>query len=482
MAGYIDSRLLRVVKRRVFDELTDSVQQHYVYRDKVKVYHKFPYKERPMFGVVLKNASGSRERLSPDDFAGTMASHVSLAKAQGKEGRLLKWVWEDETAVTKLKDEEDLSSQLSGTTSHGTNRVFRVANTPIVSGPHNTKVADNFRQIQVKVNDETTYAEFLDGEEGIIMLPEAPTTDSTITVSYYYKNIVDPGRYYIELLDETHFVIDPIYQIKEEKIINRTSGVETSASLDHGNLLSGSDVLYTKRYERSNKIQLVRDTDYTIDSSGNITFLNSLPASNTLYGDYRWVGSTMGPFDMPDGDHQYNNSALPGVILAFGSERIINDKNVVLVWPERDTAAKVYSGHWIMNFDIDVMSRDTVQLPELTDHIVEDMWTRKRVPLIMEGLTMETCEPVGEVEEVYDENTGDLYYKNSVNLVFMSEWKRFVPYLSEIEDFTTNINQYGPKTHDYVVTEDGRILKLDIVPYSEPFEVKYTEPGQVRYY
>lgn len=479
---YFESNLLRTVKSRVFSELTDTLQQHSYYRDIVKAYHKFPYTERPMFGVVLKNASGTRLPLSSDDFAATVASHVALARAQNYEGRLLKWVWEDELSITRPVINEDLSSQLSGSPTFGTNRVFTVQHPPIMAGQYNTEVASNFRQVSVTINGSPAFSEFVDGSKGVIIMPEAPPSDATIVVSYWYKSLVAPGRYYLELIDSNNFVIDPIYVVKDEEVISRTTGTETTASLPNGDLLSGFDVLYTKKTKKSIKINLERDVDYTLSLSGLITFLNPLPADTTLYANYRWIGDRLGPFSMPDGEFQYNNTALTGVVLAFGSERTVGDKNVIIVYPKRETAAKVYSGHWSMTFSIDVMARDPVQLPELTDYIVEDMWSRKRVPLIMEGLTMETCEPTGEFEEVYDENTGDQYYKNSINLVLMTEWKKFVPYLTEIMDYTYTMHQIPQERYSYKISNDGRIFETQLIPYSEPFEVIYPESGMVRYY
>lgn len=479
---YFDNNLLRTVKSRVFAELTDSIQQHSGYRDKVKVYHKFPYKERPMFGVVLKNASAARTRLSPDDFAATLSSHVSLARAEGKEGRILKWVWEDELRVTQPIYNEDLSSELSGSPSFGTNRVFRVAHPPIMAGQYTSNVADNFRQISVTLNGEKVMPEYIDGKKGVIILPTAPPSDATLLVSYWHKTIVPPGRYYIQLIDENNFIIDPIYVVKKEEVITKTTGTEISAALDNTGLLPDFDVLYTRKSDNSSNIYLVRDTDYIIDLDGNINFLNPLPVDTTLYANYRWIGDRMGPFAMPANEFQYNNTALPGVVLAFSSERIVGDKNVIIVYPKRETSAKVYSGHWTMSFEIDVIARDTVQLPELTDCIVNDMWSRKRTALIMDGLTMETMEPTGEFEEVYDENTGDQYYKNSVNLVLITEWKRFEPYLTEIMDYEYNLNQIDPVHFSYVVADDGRVLETNLVPHTKPFVVKYPESGQVRYY
>jgi hypothetical protein len=485
---YMDSRLLRSVKRRIFDELTDSLQQNSIYRDKVKAYHKFPYKERPMMGIVLKNASSSRQRLSPDDYAAELSSHVALASAKDKEGRILKWVWEDQTNLTKYQPNEDVSSQLSGDTNFGTNRVFTVQHKPIVAGTFNSKTAHNFAQVSVTVNGSVTFPEYVNGEKGIVILQQAPPVGSVVLISYEYLNLTPPGRYYIEITSDTQFVIDPLYVVTKEELISRTTGTELTAQTENHSLLPNFDVLYTlkNKYLRCKndyeyRINLVRGTDYTIDTYGTITFLQPLPVDTSLYANYRWVGDELGPFELSKKEYIYNNTALPGVILGFSNEQIIGDKNVIIVYPKREQAARVYSGHWMMNFDIEVICRDPVQLPDLTDWIVNDMWSRKRVRLIMEGLTMESIEPGGEIEDVYDENTGDQYYRNSVSLTLISEWKRFEPYLTEIMDYDMVLYPFV-KTVDYVVNNQGKVLEMSVVPNSKPFEVKYPEVGYVRYY
>lgn len=479
---YTDSRLLRSVKRRLFDEVTDSLQQHANYRDKVKVYHKFPYSERPQMGILLRNNSASRQRLSADDYSATVSSHVALASAKNKEGRILKWVWEDQTNLTKYQVNEDVSSQLQGDSNFGTNRVFTVSHKPIVSGMFNTKIADNFAQVTVTVNGVKIFPEYVNGEKGIIILEQAPTVGSTVLISYEYSNLTPAGRYYIEIVSEKQFVIDPIYIVKAEELITKTTGTESSAQTENHNLLENFDVLYTMKNKYSNKLYLVRGVDYTINTYGTIQFLNQpLPVGVTLYANYRWIGDELGPFDLPEGEFEYNNLALPGVILGFGSERIIGDKNVIIVYPQRETAAKVYSGHWNMSFEIDVISRDTVQLPELADWIVTDMWSRKRLKLIPEGLTIESIDHTGESEDPYDDNTGDQYYRSAISLTLISEWKRFEPYLTEIMDYEVELYPFV-KTIDYVITKQGKILEMSIACTTKPFEVKYPEIGYVRYY
>lgn len=453
------------------DELRYTIQEHQNYRDKVEVYHKFPYKERPMMGVVLRNASGSRIKLSADDYAGAMKSHLALARAENREGKLFDWVWEDLNNLTKYKENDDLSSQTSGSPTVGTNRVFYTSIKPVISGLNNTVPANNFRQIRVTVDGSVVLPEFFDGMKGMFILPSAPPDGATVLASYYYKNLTPPGRYYIEMVSSFHFIIDPLYIVENEEVITRTTGTELTAQLENGGLYGDFDVLWTKKTIHSNKLYLEKNVDYTVDQSGLITFLNPLPSDTSLFANYRWVGDRIGPLEIPKPFH-YLNTALPGVTLAFSNQLEAGNRMVLIVYDQREPAASVYSGHYRMNFDIDVFTRDPQRLADLTDHIIGYMWGERRLALITEGLTMEEMDSVGESEEVYDTNTGDLYYKNSINLVLLSEWKRFVPFLYKIQDFDMSVYRYTVNKQ-YIITDQNQFFELNLLPWEGKFEVVY---------
>ena len=178
--------------------------------------------------------------------------------------------------MTKYQKDEDLSSQITGTISIGTNRFFKIPRKPVLSGYNNTLVADNFRQISVLLDGQSVLPEFLDGVSGVFSLPMAPVLGSQLLVSYYYSNLTPPGRYYIEIISPTQFVIDPFYVVKNEKVIDRTTGMEPTAQLLNGNLYGDFDMLYTKKMDVSTKLYLEKGIDYTIDQNGLITFLQPL--------------------------------------------------------------------------------------------------------------------------------------------------------------------------------------------------------------
>jgi hypothetical protein len=338
----------------------------------------------------------------------------------------------------------------------------------------------------MELNGQQIFPEYVNGKKGMIMLSKAPVVGDTLTVSYYYSNLVLPGRYYIEIVAPQQFVIDPFYQVRDEEVITRTTGTEITASLAHGNLYGNFDVLYTQKAPNSNKIYLQKTIpsaptdDYTITTGGVITFLNALPVDTTLYANYRYGGTTMGPFTIPEPFH-YDNTNLPGVILAFSNQLDVGTKQVVIVYPDREPAAMVRSGHYRMSFEIDVFAKDPIQLPDLTDHIINEIWANRRLQLMNEGLTIEEMDPTGESEEVYDNNTGDLYYKNGINLQIMTEWKTFEPFLTDILDFDTKLYQYVV-TKEYIVTNQDKVLELKLLPWTVPFEVKYPKIGYPRFF
>lgn len=91
--------LVGALKRRLILELQDSFSRHPLYRKITPfIQNKFSFKERPQFGLVVKGSSANKVQLSPDNFIGTIQSHVMLAHV-GKAVHPLEWVREDLVCV-----------------------------------------------------------------------------------------------------------------------------------------------------------------------------------------------------------------------------------------------------------------------------------------------------------------------------------------------------------------------------------------------
>lgn len=472
--------LLEAIKTRLFDELEDTIGKNSKYKDKIKVYHKFPYKERTPHGIVLKNASFNRLKLSPDDYIGVLKSHFSSAHAGNHPGEFLEWVWEDTVNTVKyIKD--DVSLQIDGLT-----REIQTSHSLITAGPGNTNLATNFRQIDVFINGTRAYADEIFPKEGRLRLYSAPPAGAEVIVGYYYKNIALPGRYYLEIVrdgPELKYVVNPLYGVKDEIVIDNARGNELGGSLVNPNVIVDQANLYMKKPGTDYSIKLIRDTEYAIDASGTITFINgfSMVPSTNLVAYYRWVGEEIGPVELPK-DKRYDNKTIQGVSICFNDNVNEGDKAVVLAYPTREVAAQVYGGHYVVSLDMEIFTMDTTQLPGMVDYVVNDLWDNKRIPLISEGITIEDIDSSGETEEVYDDNTGDLYYKNSISMTVMTEWKKFVPVLFEITDFDLNMQTLTVRSNPYLQLFQNRVVNMDakLYPKKDPFEVEMVQPGYPR--
>lgn len=87
--------LVQSLKRRLVLELRDSFQKHPVYRKIVPfIQNRFSFTERPQFGIVVKSSTANKVQWAPDNFIGTVQSHVMLAFV-GQAVFPLEWVRED---------------------------------------------------------------------------------------------------------------------------------------------------------------------------------------------------------------------------------------------------------------------------------------------------------------------------------------------------------------------------------------------------
>lgn len=87
--------LVQSLKRRLILELRDSFTRHPVYRKIVPfIQNRFNFTERPQFGLVVKSSTANKVQWAPDNFLGTVRSHVMLAYV-GQAVFPLEWVRED---------------------------------------------------------------------------------------------------------------------------------------------------------------------------------------------------------------------------------------------------------------------------------------------------------------------------------------------------------------------------------------------------
>jgi len=238
------------------------------------------------------------------------------------------------------------------------------------------------------------------------------------------------GIYYIEVRNEEvvyrgvtgeHmvFYVDPLMEVMDERAIQLEPRLY---ELGAGSFHAGS----LRVYEMPGNLVLYEGINYTADpATGRIELASPLPPGSTLSCDYRYAGTSTGPFLL--GENGSNNHAIPGVVLAFGRRAYDGDIMAVVVTQQREEAAREYGGRWEMSLDFDIMARDVHAQGEITDRTLMYLYGPARAALSGEGIEITMASMGGEAEEIYDENGDDYFYTASLSLQVMTDWAIHVP-------------------------------------------------------
>lgn len=236
-----------------------------------------------------------------------------------------------------------------------------------------------------------------------------------------------PGVYYLECLkaptnanEEGSFAIDPLYTVLDEPLMLFATGTEQFAQLEK------LPVKDTVRLWENGNYPLKEGVDYEIDyASGEVQFKTRFAPHARVTADYFNEGVSIGP--IPFRWNSANSKVIPGVVLAFGKRARVGDKLAVQITPEREDTAMAYGGKFEVNFELDVISRDTIQMEEIADFAVMSLWGEKKNRLELEGIEIIDVSMGGETEESYDE-TGDLWYYNaSLSVQLRADWEVHIP-------------------------------------------------------
>jgi len=82
------------------EELRRYWKYHPKYKDIVEhIQGKYSFRERPQFGIILKNSSGNQAQLAADNFQGHVHSYVYLAHVNNYPNLSIEWVRENQVAI-----------------------------------------------------------------------------------------------------------------------------------------------------------------------------------------------------------------------------------------------------------------------------------------------------------------------------------------------------------------------------------------------
>ena len=238
------------------------------------------------------------------------------------------------------------------------------------------------------------------------------------------------GVYYIEIKKEDasfrgvvgeHYVfyVDPLLEVRDESPVPIGPRLyEVSAGSFHTGSL--------RVFEMPGSLPMYDGINYVSDpATGQITLAKPVGPGNYLSVDYRYAAASTGPFLV--GSNQSNNSAIPGVVLAFGRSIQEDDIMAVVVTEMREDAALEYGGRWEMSLDMDIMARDVHSQAEITDRTVMYLHGILRNNLSSEGIEITTVSMGGEAEEIYDETGDDYFYTASISVSLLTDWAIHVP-------------------------------------------------------
>jgi hypothetical protein len=236
-----------------------------------------------------------------------------------------------------------------------------------------------------------------------------------------------PGVYYLEVLaaptspqDPGAYVIDPLLEAIDEAVLQFVSGIEQEAQLDQ------LPVPNTLRLYENRRFRLIEGQHYTVDyTSGAIQLLTRSNPGAVLTADYYYAAPSIGP--VPFSWNTPDFKTLPGVVMAFGKRAKAGDKVAIRVYADRVEAANATGGRFDATFEMDVITRDPVQMEEIADLVIMYLWGQKRPILSSEGIEITDISMGGEAEEIYDETADDSFYNASMTVQMQADWEIHVP-------------------------------------------------------
>ena len=238
------------------------------------------------------------------------------------------------------------------------------------------------------------------------------------------------GIYYIEVREELYewrgvpdnylvFYVDPLLSVFDETPVQLDA---LNYSIGAGSFHSGSLVVYSM----PGNLRMYEGVNYSADpSAGSITLAAPLPEGTRLSVDYYYAGESVGPF--PVEENGANNSAIPGVVLAFGRRAYDGDVMAVMVSRRREASTREFGGRFEMSLDLELMARDVYAQGEICDRTLMYLQSELRARLSFDGIEIDQVSFGGESEEVYDENGDDYFYNGSISLTIYTDWSVRVP-------------------------------------------------------
>lgn len=241
-----------------------------------------------------------------------------------------------------------------------------------------------------------------------------------------------PGVYYCEMTSEDEFFVDPLLDIRDERVTMTTASEGSLQGIPYEGSL--------RIFEVPSGKMLVPGVDYVMGADQVTVYLTQpLPNKTSLSADYRMAGTTTGPWTVKP--QTGLNKAIPGVVMVFGRRFQKGDRWAVLVSQVRESAYLQYGGKWELSVDLEIVARDVNAQAEISDQTAMFLWGTLRSNLVDEGIDVQDVSMGGETEEIYDENADDYFFGASIAMTVQTDWALFVPIVSRIASYAETVKE-----------------------------------------
>ena len=299
--------------------------------------------------------------------------------------------------------------------------------------------------------------------------------DDTLNID----NLSTPGIYIVKIIEDKKFVVSPYLSIYSEQLVPKYIQDTIGFNFKNKNINPESEIIYSNDYG-----EFKRDIDYSIDYNlGLVLFKKEITEQinifeEDLFCDYQILGQQLGPFDC---DYYYaNNTAIPGVILAFGDRIKVGDEQAVIIEKEQCETAKVYGGRWQMSVDIITVSQDPDQQERLTDYAVSMFWAQWQDKLVDEGLNVTEFSLTGESEDLELDIPEEYSFTGGISFNVETDWELSFPLITKLryinlqygeESFKremSNINEEKYEKYQYDERMNNSKHQVGIIPSYTP--------------
>lgn len=276
------------------------------------------------------------------------------------------------------------------------------------------------------------------------------------------------GIYYLDFTADNEFMIDPLIEHTETLYDNYVTG-ESDADFQLSNIPVRGRVDMT-RISGEDRIYMTEDEHFTLNrTTGEGTIVEEIGVQGwSIEIKYLAPGTSTGPFEFEPNSSLHE--PLSGVVLAFGRRATQGDKMAVRIFEDREPTALAAGGKWQLGLTLEVWTKDPDTTQTLADFITMLFWGPLFHAYANEGIALVELNIGGESNEMYDENTDQVWFMQELSLSVMCDWEIHIPVSPAISGIRGVTHDTEDSLPTIVPQEDLTSVTPRIVSHSADLE------------